>query len=330
MKRIVAVTENDAVTSTTYVSPTISIDSINGMQDLIVSTIQSGGSLYDYDYKELCIAVYRSTLNTLLEANGGSSSGEEDEEVVSNTIRGMICQGLQRADAQGNNKVDVAWTLRYTMDAILEEIGVKEQQQAQGGNNGPWRPNVVTAQTYQCNGVTSGSGTYAIVPRSEPPSQTPTAEPTIMATTTKPTIVSSLIPSSSSADIPPETTTTTNRPTTNPTIVIKTLMPSTVQTNNNTTFPTTMSNWVTTATTTFSPNPNPKPMIVMSTQSPTMIDTGGDGNNNFSKTSSILVEDDNANENKDTASSLSLSSSNTTIMPAFNSIFLLLLVSMFG
>ena len=124
MKRIVAVTENDAVTSTTYVSPTISIDSINGMQDLIVSTIQSGGSLYDYDYKELCIAVYRSTLNTLLEANGGSSSsGEEDEdEVVSDTMRGMICQGLQRADAQGNNKVDVAWTLRYTMDAILEEL----------------------------------------------------------------------------------------------------------------------------------------------------------------------------------------------------------------
>ena len=151
---------------------------------------------------------YRSTLNTLLEANGGSSSsGEEDEdEVVSDTMRGMICQGLQRADAQGNNKVDVAWTLRYTMDAILEEIGVKEQQQQQA-QDGPWRPDVATAQTYQCNGVTSGSGTYAIVPRSEPPSQTPTAEPTIMATTTKPTIVSSLIPSSSLADIPSETTT---------------------------------------------------------------------------------------------------------------------------
>ena len=290
--------------------------------------------MYDYDYKELCIAVYRSTLNTLLEANGGSSSsssGEEDEdEVVSDTIRGMICQGLQRADAQGNNKVDVAWTLRYTMDAILEEIGVKEQQQAQGGNNGPWRPNVVTAQTYQCNGVTSGSGTYAIVPRSEPPSQTPTAEPTIMTTTTKPTIVSSLIPSSSSADIPPETTTTTNRPTTNPTIVIiNTLMPSTVQTNNNTTSTTTMSNSVTTATTTFSPTPNPKPMIVMSTQSPTMIDTGGDGNNDdssktdSSKTSSMLVEDSNANENKETTSPMSASpsSSNARIMPVLYNIF---------
>ena len=57
MKRIVAVTENDAVATKSFVSPTISIDSIKDMQDLIVSTIQSGGSLYDYDYKELCIAV---------------------------------------------------------------------------------------------------------------------------------------------------------------------------------------------------------------------------------------------------------------------------------
>lgn len=179
---------------TSYASPAISIADENEIGSLVQETIKSGSSLYDYDYKELCIAVYRSALNSLLAVAG--EDGDSLSDVVSKTIKGMICQGLQRADSQGNDKVDVAWALRHTLDSILEEIGLKEE-----GQDGSWRPDASTAKTYQCNGVTSGSGAYTIVSSSIPPTQTPTAESTIAATTTmNPTNMSSLIPSPVTAD----------------------------------------------------------------------------------------------------------------------------------
>ena len=52
----------------------------------------------------LCIAIYRSTLNTLLAAR----SDDGDSVVVSKAIKGMICQGFQRAETQSNSKVNTA------------------------------------------------------------------------------------------------------------------------------------------------------------------------------------------------------------------------------
>jgi len=125
--------------------PTILIASENDVKDLIEVTIQSGGKLYDYGYTELCNSVYRSMLNTFLAAQ------YNDDFVKSKTINGMICQGLQRAETQG--KTDTAWTLRYTMDAILEEMGFLDVAQGAG-----WRPDATMAySTVQCSGVTSDS-----------------------------------------------------------------------------------------------------------------------------------------------------------------------------
>ena len=53
----------------------------------------------------LCIAIYRSTLDTLLAAR--SDSGDS----IVKAIKGMIFQGFQRAKMQSNSKVDVAWIL---------------------------------------------------------------------------------------------------------------------------------------------------------------------------------------------------------------------------
>lgn len=137
VKSITAV-DNDQ----SYASPVISIDSDSEIKDLIQSTIKSGGSLYDKGYPELCIAIYRSTLNSLIAASGDSSS---------DTMRAMACEGINRANTQ-DSKVDIAWSLRWTMDGILENFGFLNADYGSG-----WRPNTDTTEnmTQQCNAVTS-------------------------------------------------------------------------------------------------------------------------------------------------------------------------------
>ena len=212
-----------------FASPGISIQSMDEIGKLIEATIKSGGKLYDYDYKELCIAIYRSTLNTILEATVDDEDGDneidfnanDDDAAQLSTIQGMICQGLQRADAQSSSKVNVAWTLRYTFDAVLEEMDMKEK--VQGSSS--WRPDVQTAKLYTCNGVTSGSGAYVV--GSLPPTQAPSVTATEIVRTMKPTTTSPLstpMPSSSLVTIPPsEKTTTLNPPSSMPTKMIITM-----------------------------------------------------------------------------------------------------------
>jgi len=138
--RVKSITAVDDAKS--FPSPVISLSSSNEIKELVESTIESGGSVYDYGYKELCIAMYRSTLNTVLAASGDD---------ISDTLKGMACEGLDRAGTQ-SSKRDIAWTLRYTMDAILEELGFLDPDYGQG-----WRPNVAnaTALANQCSAVTS-------------------------------------------------------------------------------------------------------------------------------------------------------------------------------
>ena len=209
-----------------FASPGISIQSMDEIGKLIEATIKSGGKLYDYDYKELCVAIYRSTLNTILEATIVDEDGDNENDVNANdddaaqlrTIQGMICQGLQRADAQSSSKVNMAWTLRYTFDAVLEEIDMKEK--VQGSSS--WRPDVETAKLYTCNGVTSGSGAYVV--GSLPPTQAPSVTAIEIVRTMKPTTISPLstaIPSLSLVTIPPsEKTTTLDPPSSMPTKMI--------------------------------------------------------------------------------------------------------------
>ena len=148
-----------------YPSPTIDIDSTDEMKALIDSAISSGGGLYDYGYMELCIAMYKSMLNTFLAARS---------DVISRSIRGMTCQGLQRAELQ--SKSNAAWTLRYTLDAILEELGFLDRNQATG-----WRPTTDGSFAYQCTGVTSGMSIAPITSEPTTTTDAPSNSPTLFA-----------------------------------------------------------------------------------------------------------------------------------------------------
>ncbi|EJK69188.1 hypothetical protein THAOC_09585, partial [Thalassiosira oceanica] len=175
IKAIRAVGEQQVVPS-----PVLTISSNDEIRELIVSTISRGGSLYDYGYYELCISVYASTLNSMLAADSG----------VTGVLKGMICQGLSRASAQ-DNKGDKAWTLRYTMDGVLEHLGFLDSDDLS------WRPLATSMSDlgYACEGVTSGESiaTSTVSPSSEPspapstpPSTTPTSKPSALPTV-KPT-----------------------------------------------------------------------------------------------------------------------------------------------
>ena len=180
--RIKSITAVD--TPQSFPSPAIFLPSSIAIKELLDSTIESGGKLYDYSYGELCVAVYRSTLNTLLAASG-------DE--ITDVVRGMVCEGLLRAETF-DNIPDIAWTLRYTMDGILEQLEYSDPEEGEG-----WRPNVDDADSFalQCSAVTSVSLVIedAFLPLE--PTISPTTEVTLLTTT-----MSTSQPSSSSTNTP--------------------------------------------------------------------------------------------------------------------------------
>lgn len=87
-----------------FMTPRVNVTSV---QSLITSTINRGSALYNDDYRELCSAIYRSTLNTLM----GSPT-------VSQKLKGTICEGLQEAAMLEGNERDVAFRLRYILDDV--------------------------------------------------------------------------------------------------------------------------------------------------------------------------------------------------------------------
>eukprot|EP00580_Thalassiosira_gravida_P021082 CAMPEP_0201680854 /NCGR_PEP_ID=MMETSP0494-20130426/50810_1 /ASSEMBLY_ACC=CAM_ASM_000839 /TAXON_ID=420259 /ORGANISM="Thalassiosira gravida, Strain GMp14c1" /LENGTH=632 /DNA_ID=CAMNT_0048164581 /DNA_START=58 /DNA_END=1957 /DNA_ORIENTATION=- len=202
------------------------IDDVGGkeeVRELIQSTIRSGGGLYDYGYMELCIAIYRSTLNTLLGSSANSNDGVDgvdgvdEDDVVSTTIKNMICQGLQRAETMQNNnsKANTAWALRNTMDGILEELGFSDPDQGNG-----WRPTTTimeedgetgetTSTTLVCSAVTSGA--YIRIVTSDPTRGPSTERPTTLLPTTSMPVVPTTKPTTEPTTNKP----TTNKPTTN-------------------------------------------------------------------------------------------------------------------
>jgi len=275
--------------------PNVTFTNVNQLGNVIEKTIKNGGGLYDYDYKELCIAVYKSTLNTIVGSSSSEDTTNNEEEVVSKKIKSMICQGLQRADLQGNDKVNIAWTLRHTLDSVLEEIGRKTKVV----DSSVWRPDMGDDTYLQCNGVTSGSsGAYNIISKSDSPTQMPSAVST-NTETTKPTIISTpLLPSSS-----------TNRPSsTNPTIAGST----------NDTTTTSMPTLVST-TTTYAPNP----MLMISTSSsPTEVEVEEGG-----EVTPMLVENE---VNADKAMLDTSASSSSTSKGSVGTVFVFFSVGLYA
>ena len=164
VKKVTAVDDHQS-----FPSPAVALSSTEEIKTLIDQTIQSGGGLYDDGYQELCIAIYRSILNTILSANDSGATSS----IVSDRLKNIICSGLQRAETQIGSKPNMAWTLRYTLDALLEEMGftVTSNEQA-------WRPDP-TMNEYQCIGVTTGA---YIMQVSNEPTKSPintTAQPTL-------------------------------------------------------------------------------------------------------------------------------------------------------
>lgn len=173
VKQITAVNDEQS-----FPSPSITLSSTDEIKNLIDETTQSGGALYNYGYYELCIAIYRSVLNTLLAAN--NSDGNESEttpSIVSERMQNIICQGLQRAESQVGSKTDMAWTLRYTLDALIEEMGFALPSSTPGST---WRPDAIAVDGYQCSGVTSGA--YIVMEPTNSPSNaaTPTSSPSLV------------------------------------------------------------------------------------------------------------------------------------------------------
>jgi predicted lactoylglutathione lyase len=183
VKQITAVTDEQS-----FPSPSITLSSTDEIKKLIDETTQSGGALYNYGYYELCIAIYRSVLNTLLAANNSDHVSETAPSIVSERIKNIICQGLQRS--QIGSKTDMAWTLRYTLDALVEEMRFALPSSSTGS---AWRPDAAAVGGYQCSGVTSGA--YNIV-------MSPTNSP---STAAKPTSSPSLVTLNSTTTIPPPT-----------------------------------------------------------------------------------------------------------------------------
>jgi len=93
-----------------FLSPSIIFTSEDDVEALIEATIASGSKVYDYGYREICIAIYWSTLNTILEATG-----------ISDALKGVACSGVKMVDPYGD-KAENAWNLRYTLDALLADI----------------------------------------------------------------------------------------------------------------------------------------------------------------------------------------------------------------
>ena len=294
VKKIAAVEEkeededgNDQTTS--FPSPSITLSSTDDIKALIDETTESGGGLYDKGYQELCIAIYRSVLNTILEANkddDDASSSTTTTGIVSERMRNVICQGLQRADTQkSSSKVDVAWTMRYTLAALLEEMGFNATS-----DESVWRPDP-TVNEYQCSGVTSGAHIVqkVVVVSSEPTNSPPTKTTATPTTSLSPSLVA----------LTPTSAFLTNTPTISPMAAAATdgpIRPSTLSPMKNTestlapttprsTESTSQSTDFTLATTT--PQPSSTPSLAASTPSVTDVSETSNGDTNIDDKSEV-------------------------------------------
>merc|ERR1712238_523877 len=103
-----------------FPSPPVIFNTYQDVITLIESTISSGGNLYDKSYIKLCIALYWSVLNSIIVATPTSST---TNVVVPNSVKAVICAGLNTMITMTDaSKKDQAWTLRYIMDAVMDDL----------------------------------------------------------------------------------------------------------------------------------------------------------------------------------------------------------------
>jgi len=132
------------------------LDSTQDVLELLQSTISSGGGLYDKDYMELCISMYWSVLNTIVSS-----------EIVSESVKAVICAGLQEVETmmeQNDTKTNIAWTLRYAMDATIQDL-----QQSPRTTVQDWLPTTSEAASMEvtCFGRTSAAPGFLYNPTNE-------------------------------------------------------------------------------------------------------------------------------------------------------------------
>jgi len=124
LKSIVAVKDERS-----FPSPILGDEELASPQsimDLLQATISSGGGLYDKSYRELCIALHWSALNTIIASNAGAAV---------QSVKVVACSGLNEM-MNTESKADKAWILRYTMEAIIADL------------EGIQRPDDVANQSY--------------------------------------------------------------------------------------------------------------------------------------------------------------------------------------
>lgn len=136
IKSITAVSEEKS-----FPSPSISFDSADQIKAFMEDTIKNGSSLYNKGYVEMCNAIYWSMLNTLLASPAG----------VPDTVKGVTCEGLRYSSAL-EDKEDIAWALRYTIDAVSADMDGEDNAARPS-----WLPAAEDASVYAeaCVGVTS-------------------------------------------------------------------------------------------------------------------------------------------------------------------------------
>merc|ERR1740130_1142436 len=146
-----------------FLSPQIQFNSISDIINLLQSTISSGGSLYDLSYIELCIAMYWSVLNSILNANlvlNVTANTIDAISMLSATTKVVICSGLNEMINNNNNsKEDQAWILRYTIDAIIADLQGFDRSSSDTGNSNFFLPTKKEAELMDvtCVGRTSSS-----------------------------------------------------------------------------------------------------------------------------------------------------------------------------
>lgn len=132
------------------------LESTSDVVSLLLSTISSGGGLYDKGYVELCIAMYWSVLNTLLSS-----------EVISDPVKAVICAGLQEVEnmmEDSDTKQNIAWTLRYAIDATIADLQGNTRTTVQD-----WLPTASEASSMDvtCFGRTSVAPGFMYDPSNE-------------------------------------------------------------------------------------------------------------------------------------------------------------------
>merc|ERR1712151_365748 len=89
--------------------------SADDVESLIEQTINTGVAVWNYNYRELCTAVYWTAVNAI-------ANGRYGDKTASDSLKNVACAGLAEAARDRTSKTSVAWTLRYTMNAILEDV----------------------------------------------------------------------------------------------------------------------------------------------------------------------------------------------------------------